>query len=229
MNRVLLIAHNEFRQICREPQFLLPYFLIPLIMMGIYAFYILAANPAGSEDIFISRFLIVLVGVLVASMTLALCADSFAGEKERNTLEVLLCAPLEVRMLFWGKVAGIMPLPVLMGWLGQIVMLGVAAAGQVISMSMIQTALVLALTPVSAFFITSISIFISLKAETIRGAAQISGIIVLLFLFSMQFLSHWYFLSIWNAVLTLCVLLAVSLSVIYMSMLRFEDIIYSVK
>ena len=229
MKNILFIAKNEIRQICREPQFLIPYFLVPLVTIGIYAVYILSAQPGGEEGVFISRLLLVLVGVLVTSMTLALSADSFAGEKERNTLEILLCAPVSLRSLFLGKTLGIFPLSVLVGWLGQSIVLVLALSNDLVSWSVGQVLLVFLLTPASALFITSFSIFISLRAETVRSAAQISGILVLFFLFLMQAVSHWYFFSVWNALGFLAVLCILSLLIIYKSMVKFEDIIYSMK
>jgi len=229
MKNIFLIARNEFLQICREPQFLVPYFLVPLIMIGIYAVYLLSSKPLEQEGIFISRLLMILVGVLVTSMTLALCADSFAGEKERNTLEILLCAPVSLRVLFWGKVLGIFPLSVIVGWLGQAVVLGLAVSNNLVSWGFVHVVLVFLLTPASALFITSLSIFISLRAETVRGAAQISGIFVLFFLFSIQAVSHWFFLSPWNAVGLLGILFIFSLLIIYRCMVKFEDVIYQVK
>ncbi|MBF0431541.1 MAG: ABC transporter permease subunit [Fibrobacteria bacterium] len=222
MKMILFLARHELRLVLKEPQFFIPYLLVPLITIGIYGFFIFSSGTTEMESLYISRLTVVLVGVLVASMSLALCADSFAGEKERNTLETLLCAPPGLRSLFLGKLLGVMPFPILAGWVGQIVLLvlanvhspGIWDGGEIFS--------ALALTPVTALFITAISIYISLRTSSVRSAAQLSGIFVLGYLFSAQFIFNWYFTSFVHVCGVLGVVLLVSFFLILLNINTFK-------
>ena len=98
-----------------------------------------------------------------------------------------------------------------------------------ITLSLRTILLVLLLTPVSTIFISSLSIFISLKTGTVRSAAQLSGVVVLVYLLSMQSLSHLYIESALFAVAHLVVLLLISVMVMNLSLRLFKKVLYSVK
>jgi ABC-type Na+ efflux pump permease subunit len=112
-------------------------------------------------------------------------ADSFAGEKERNTLEILMCLPVEMGALFWGKVMGILPIPVLVGLFGQGAMLAMLhAQGQWLPGFGAQALKAMALTPLLGLFLCALSVLVSLISESVRSAAQLCSLVMLAIFFT---------------------------------------------
>jgi ABC-type Na+ efflux pump permease subunit len=187
----LRIARHEWRLILKEPRFLLPFLITPLLLVGVQG-YALFMHPGASnwEILMLARSLLVMLAALSASLAVPLGADSFAGEKERNTLEILLCLPVRVSTLFWGKVLGIYPMPVLVGWMGQGAILAMLASrGLLQPVFWPMAAKALLLTPVLGFFFCALASLISLRAETVRGAAQFTSLFMLAVFFAMMALS----------------------------------------
>ena len=175
------LARHEWRLILKEPRFLLPFLVTPILIIGIQCFALFfrgAATPP--EAVALARTLLLMLAVLAPSMAVPLGADSFAGERERNTLEILLCLPVGPLSLFWGKVLGILPLPTLVGLLSQGILLAMLAANAPLPPDFwLIAAKALALTPAVGLFFCSVSAFISMGAETVRGAAQLSSLAML--------------------------------------------------
>lgn len=180
MNRsdALRLARHEWRLILKEPRFLLPFLVTPALIVGIQAFAVFFRGAASdSEALVVTRSLAMLLAVMAPSMAVPLGADSFAGERERNTLEILLCLPVGPLSLFWGKVLGILPLPVLVGWLGQGLLLTLLAWRLPIPPEYwADLAKPLALTPAVGLFFCSLAAFFSMGSETVRGAAQLCSL-----------------------------------------------------
>src|SRR4051812_45570112 len=103
----LRIARHEWKLILKEPRFLAPFIVTPMVLLGVQIFAIFANPGETFETLRLARSLLLMLAVLAPSVAVPLGADSFAGEKERNTLEILLCLPVDARALFWGKVLGI--------------------------------------------------------------------------------------------------------------------------
>lgn len=190
MRAALGIARHEWRLVLKEPRFLLPFFIAPMLIVGVQAFALHFHPGAAEEILLLARHLLIAQAVLSASLAIPLGADSFAGERERNTLEILLCLPLRVRTIFWGKVLGIFPLPVLVGWTGQAAMLALVASRDMFLPGFpTAAAYALLLTPVLGLFFCSLGALISLSAESVRGAAQLTSLFMLAVLFPLAFLS----------------------------------------
>jgi ABC-type Na+ efflux pump permease subunit len=180
------IARHEWRLILKEPRFLLPFLITPLLLVGLQAFAVSFSGAASAaEAVELARSLLLMLAILSPGMAVPLGADSFAGERERNTLEILLCLPIRPRSLFWGKVLGILPIPVLVGWLGQGLLVAVLASRTPLPADFPPDMLkALGLTPAVGLFFCSASTLVSLRAETVRGAAQL-GSLAMLFLIAM--------------------------------------------
>jgi ABC-type transport system involved in multi-copper enzyme maturation permease subunit len=194
------IARHELRLIFKEPRFLLPFLITPLLLMGLQA-YTVFFQPFGSvtETLSLARSLLLMLAVLAPSSAVPLGADSFAGEKERNTLEILMCLPVEMGSLFWGKVMGMYPVPVLVGWLGQGIMTGMLLLkGFWLPGFGMDVAKAMVLTPVLALFLCASATLLSLISESVRGAAQLTSVVMLVVFFSMTSFSAFFFHS--NAV-----------------------------
>lgn len=181
LGNALRLARHEWRLILKEPRFLLPFLVTPILIIGIQAFALFfrgAATPP--EAVALARTLLLMLAVLAPSMAVPLGADTFAGERERNTLEILLCLPVGPLSLFWGKVLGILPLPTLVGLASQGALLAVLAWKTPLPPEFWPAALkALSLTPAVGLFFCSVSAFISMGAETVRGAAQMSSLAML--------------------------------------------------
>ncbi len=180
MRDALRMARHEWRLILKEPRFLLPFLLTPLILLGLQAVSLWGRLGSPRETLELARSLLLMLAVLAPSAAIPLGADTFAGEKERNTLEILMCLPIGVGPLFWGKILGILPFPVLVGWLGQGA-LGAMLASRGYAYPGFGALLIKAmvLTPALALFLCALSTLLSLIAESVRGAAQLSSLAML--------------------------------------------------
>lgn len=196
-SHTLRIAQHEWRLILKEPRFLIPFLLMPLVLIGIQAFTVYF-RPVGNdyETLLLARSLLLMLAVLAPSAAVPLGADSFAGEKERNTLEILLCLPIDIGALFWGKVLGIFPLPVLMGWVGQAVMLAILSSrGLLLPLFVGDAMKALLFTPCIGLFLCAFATLMSLIADSVRGAAQLTSLAMLVIFFTVMFCSTWIFAS----------------------------------
>jgi ABC-type transport system involved in multi-copper enzyme maturation permease subunit len=197
MRTALGIARHELRLIFKEPRFLLPFLITPLLLMGLQA-YTVFFQPLGSvgETLALARSLLLMLAVLAPGSAVPLGADSFAGEKERNTLEILMCLPVGMGSLFWGKVMGMYPVPLLVGWLGQAIM-----AGMLISKGFwlpgfgLDLAKSMLLTPVLTLFLCALATLLSLISESVRGAAQLTSVVMLVIFFAVTSTSALFFRS----------------------------------
>lgn len=197
MKDALRIARHEWRLIVKEPRFLLPFLITPLLLIGVQG-YALFIRPLGAEfeTLMLARSLMLMLAVLAPSAAVPLGADSFAGEKERNTLEILMCLPIQVGSLFWGKVLGVYPMPVLVGWMGQTAMaVMLAFKGYWLPGFSADAFKAVLLTPVLGLFLCALSTFLSLVSDSVRGAAQLTSLAMLAIFFSTTAFSAAFFSS----------------------------------
>ena len=186
-----VILKSELLSIWREPRFWIP-FLIPPTLIIISQYF------APSKGL-IHQGLYLLLGVLFSTMSVSLTADSFAGERERKTLETLLSAPISPKALFWGKFLSVVTIPILFITLGQAVFLiqsklklGEAFIGWIHSIG-------------ATAFISGFTLWLSMKFETVRSAAQTSLIVILPLYFFVQLMAYKIFYSSFFLAMTLLV------------------------
>ena len=132
------------------------------------------------EYLFAPVFLI--VPLMVAS---TIAADSFAGEKERKTLEGLLHTPTTDTELFLGKLLAAW-IPAVLVTLGAFVLYAVVAnlsawqvMGRFFFPSAMWVVLVLWLAPAAAGVGLGTMVLVSSKVSTFQDAYQLSGLLVL--------------------------------------------------
>ena len=114
-------------------------------------------------------------------------ADSFAGERERHTLETLLASRLSDRAILFGKIAA----TVGYGWgltLGLLVLglvtINVAhARGEILLYPLPVGLGAVVLTLLAATLVSCIGVLVSLRSSTVRQAAQTMSIAIMLLLF----------------------------------------------
>jgi ABC-type transport system involved in multi-copper enzyme maturation permease subunit len=194
-HHALIVARHEWRMIFKEPRFLLPFLITPVLLVGLQAF-TLFVSPVGTaaDTLSLSKSLLLMLAVLAPGSAVPLGADSFAGEKERNTLEILMCLPASMGSLFWGKVLGIYPAPVLVGWAGQSAIAAMLSArGYWAPGFGWELARAMAMTPVLGLFLCALSTLVSLISESVRSAAQITSLAMLALFFVVTSFSGSYY------------------------------------
>ena len=184
---MLHVFRHEIRLIFRDPRFWIPFIIPPVIL-------------AASQGIAVSRYggqimegmegyMMLLLGSLMAPMGAPLAADSFAGERERNSMELLQLSPIAPAKLFWGKLLAVLPFPVAFSLLVQSFYW---LAHSEVSMT---EAVASFLGALSAVLVTnSFSLVLSLRVKTVRAAAHISLFVVVPLLLLVQ-LGHEAFLQ----------------------------------
>ena len=197
LRHALRVARHEWGLVFKEPRFLFPFLVMPFLMLGLQA-YTLYIQPLGSrsETLFLARNLLLMVAVLAPGAAVPLGADSFAGEKERNTLEILMCLPVEMGALFWGKVMGILPA----AGAGRLDGPGrhgrhAPSKGQWLPGFGAAAFKAMALTPLLGLFLCALSVLFSLISESVRSAAQLTSILMLGIFFSVTTFSAAFYAS----------------------------------
>jgi ABC-type transport system involved in multi-copper enzyme maturation permease subunit len=133
--------------------------------------------PEPAAQALLTRSFLSVLSLIGAAMAVPLGADAFAGEKERRSWETLLCLPVPHRRLFAGKVLGILPFPLFVGWAGQAAALALASLrGHAVPSASWFPVL---LTPFLAAFVVALSVLVSLGCQSVRAAAQITGLCLL--------------------------------------------------
>ena len=202
------VFKHELRQIFRDPRCWIPFIIPPVIL-------------AASQGIAVSRYgwqvmegmegyMMLLLGCLMAPMGAPLAGDSFAGERERNSLELLQLSPIKPSTLFWGKLLAILPFPVVFSLLAQ--------SAYWLAHPDISTVAALAsiLGALSAVLLTTaFSLMLSLRVKTVRAAAHISLFLIVPLLLLVQMFHEVFLQGLLLPVATLAasvVLCAVSVS-----------------
>lgn len=205
---MLHVFRHEIRLIFRDPKFWIPFIIPPVIL-------------AASQGIAVSRYggqimegmegyMMLLLGCLMAPMGAPLAGDSFAGERERNSLELLQLSPIKPSTLFWGKLLAILPFPVVFSllaqsayWLAHPDIPAVAAVASILGAFS------------AVLLTTAFSLMLSLRVKTVRAAAHISLFLIVPLLLLVQMFHEVFLQGLLLPVLTLAasvVLCAVSVS-----------------
>ena len=211
---MLHVFRHELRLIFRDPRFWIPFIIPPVIL-------------AASQGIAVSRYggqimegmegyMMLLLGCLMAPLGSPLAGDSFAGERERNSLELLQLSPIAPARLFWGKLLAIVPFPVVFALLAQFVYW---ASHPDISTVAALASILGALSAV--FLTTSFSLMLSLRVKTVCAAAHISLFIVVPLLLLVQLFHETFLAGLFIPVITLFVSLAFGVLTAVLSMRKF--------
>jgi ABC-2 type transport system permease protein len=117
-------------------------------------------------------------------MVTYIVTDTFAGERERHTLETLLASRLHDQTILFGKIISV----VLYGWgiaiiglmIGLITVNITAGKGRLLMYSAEASLAILALSLLFSLLSSVIGVLISLRSSTVRQAQQVTGLISLL-------------------------------------------------
>jgi len=180
MKNAFRLASHEWRMVLRDPRFLLPFAVVPFFLVTLHGVILWLSPGDGPQHWMLTRSFLSMLSLMGAAMAIPLGADAFAGEKERQSWETLLCLPMARREIFFGKVIGVFPFPLMVGWTAQILTLilsntegGLSFAAPAEWMSP------LFLTPSLSLFLSALTVLISLRCDTVRSAAQITGLFLL--------------------------------------------------
>jgi len=165
-----LVAH-ELRLLVREPRFWFPFLLPPFILAGTQLWILSMAGAGASAG---NPMLLYSMGALLTAMGGTLGADSFAGERERNTLEPLLSLPVPLHLFFWAKVLVIVPVPIIAAWFFQS-LFWILFPGE--NVWILINALIY--SAALGLLLAGLAVLVSLRAQSVRAAAQTSALFAL--------------------------------------------------
>ncbi|MCL6450282.1 MAG: ABC transporter permease subunit [Acetobacteraceae bacterium] len=123
--------------------------------------------------------------LIPAAASTVAAADSFAGEKERRTLEALYYTPASDAELLWGKTLAALVPGLGAAWFAILAYTGVINAvgwtryGLLPLPNLAWVLMAGLLLPAAAVFSVALTVVVSAKARTSRGAQQVAGVVVL--------------------------------------------------
>jgi len=180
-----LVAMREIRDQIRDWRILTPIILLTL-------FFPLLMNITAQQAVdFVTRygatiigdrlvpFLLMVVGFFPISISLVIALESFAGERERLSLEPLLATPLRDSQLYFGKLLASMVPPLSAAYLGIMVYL----LGLYLSIGWTAPPVLLVqvftLTTVQALVMVSGAVVISSLTTSVRAANLLASFVVI--------------------------------------------------
>ena len=181
-HKALLVAERDFRDAAGDLRLALAMaglaVVVPLATGG--GVRALVIFGGGLSDL-VERVSIVgafFVVFLPASYSLVLALESFVGERERSTLEVLLSTPLRESEIYAGKVASVLAISLLLCFGGLLVYCAVAYAGLgYFPVGVLLSLAVSTICQVSAM--VAGAVIVSANARTMRAANVMASFIIL--------------------------------------------------
>jgi len=182
---VLLIAQREITDQFRDWRIITPIALMTLI------FPILMNFAASSAINFVSEygatliaerlvpFLLMVVGFFPVSISLVIALESFAGERERLTIEPLFTTPLTDSQLYFGKLLASLFVPLVAAYLGIAFYLTGLYFFEGWTAPLELLILVIALNAVQAYVMVSGAVVVSSQVTSVRGANLLASFIIL--------------------------------------------------
>jgi ABC-2 type transport system permease protein len=171
----LLLQHGGVRS------GLIPMILLPLGLLGVMLPW--QMGRAWIE----SPMTLAIWAWLPLMLTTSLIADSFAGERERHTLETLLASRLPDRAILFGKIGAVVSygwgLTLLSVLIGLITVNLFQSEDELLLYSRETAAGIIALSLLGSCLAASAGALVSLRAATVRQAQQILLIAIMLLLF----------------------------------------------
>lgn len=178
---------HEWRLLSREPRFVL-LLLLPSILLILVR--IINAESFSQLPLDFTKFLLLLLGAMNSTMTLPFSADAFAGERERNTLELLQLSPANPKIIFLAKLFTILPFALLGSFLAQIIFYLICPN---IPLNVLLEAILGAIS--FALLFNGLTLLLSLRSKTVRAATQTAAILSFPFYFIIQAIYKEFFSS----------------------------------
>ncbi|MCJ7512339.1 MAG: stage II sporulation protein M [Anaerolineales bacterium] len=180
-----LVARRELRDFLRDWRLLGPILLLTIFfpwLMNLTArmavnFVTRYGAPLVAERLI--PFLLLVVGFFPISFCLVIALESFAGERERQSIEPLLAAPISNHDLYLGKMTAALVPPLAAAFLG----IGVYLVGLWLQVGWVPTpsllAQILLLTTAQAFVMVGAAVVISSQTTSVRAANLLASFIII--------------------------------------------------
>ena len=181
----LIVARREIRDQIRDWRILTPILILTLffpILMNFTARTAVSFVEAYGAPIIGERlipFLLMIVGFFPISVALVIALESFAGERERLSLEPLLATPLTDGQLYFGKIFASLLVPIGAAYLGIFVYLvsllwrlGWTPTPELLTQ-------ILLLTAAQALLMVTAAVVISTQTTSVRGANLLASFIII--------------------------------------------------
>jgi ABC-2 type transport system permease protein len=184
MKKAIAVMKKDFQEIKRNFQVFGVIILMPIIFGLVYPLILFFIAPAIIAeppetlwyilDLFSGFFL--LMAIIIPTV---IASDSFAGEKERKTIEALLAAPISDSELFLGKVLVSFLPAVLLTYLSATIYCIMINLGlHMFILPNLMFVFILLLVPPFALLGVELTVFISVRVKGFREAQQLSGAVI---------------------------------------------------
>lgn len=180
-----LVARRELRDFSRDWRL-----LGPILLLTIFFPWLMNLTAGMAVD-FVNRygaplvaerlipFLLLVVGFFPISFCLVIALESFAGERERQSIEPLLAAPISNRQLYMGKMVAALVPPLAAAYLG----IGVYLLGLWLNIGWLPPTMlltqILLLTSAQAFVMVGAAVVISSQTTSVRAANLLASFIII--------------------------------------------------
>lgn len=192
LHMALVISRREIRDQFRDWRIIFPILVLTMVfpwLMNFTARQALRFVERYNAPLVAERmipFLLMIVGFFPISVSLVIALESFVGEKERRSIEPLLCSPLSDVQLYFGKLLAAMTPPVIASYLGITVYL----VGLLIQVGWKPEAVlltqILVLTTVQAIVMVSGAVVVSSQTTSVRAANLLASFIIIPMAFLIQ-------------------------------------------
>ncbi len=192
LRMALVVTRREVRDQLRDWRIIFPVVVLTLVFPSLMNFTARQAvnfvqkydAPIVAERLI--PFLLMVVGFFPISVSLVIALESFVGEKERHSIEPLLCSPLTDGQLYLGKLLAAMVPPLLASYLGILVyLIGVYfQIGWKPPPALL--AQILLLTTVQAILMVSGAVVVSSQTTSVRAANLLASFIIIPMSFLIQ-------------------------------------------
>ncbi|MFW9948855.1 MAG: ABC transporter permease subunit [Candidatus Thorarchaeota archaeon] len=186
MKKAIIIMKKDLQEIIRNWQIFGVFIILPIVL-GLLPPLMLLTMPLEAAPIIVSLFnSLFLIMAVIIPITVA--SDSFAGEKERKTIEALLAAPISDSELFLGKVLVSFVPAVLITYLSAtLYCILINLIVQIFLLPNLPFLFIMILVPVFALFSIELIVFVSVRVKGFREAQQLAilciiPVIVIIFL-----------------------------------------------
>ena len=201
-----------------------------------------AATKGELAGLALSLFIPMVIAIWTASSAIQPSIDMTAGERERGTLEALLCLPCSRLQLLAGKwlaVASITSAGVALQIGGLLFAITYLASSSVIgipSVSMMSMALLLGAVVIFAIMVVAFELALAMKAHSVKEAGSLLGPAILFIIFPALFTqvinldtveSWWFAIPLVNILLAMRELLLDRIILEHLMVWLFSSIIYA--
>ncbi|NPA26638.1 MAG: ABC transporter permease subunit [Chloroflexi bacterium] len=182
---VAVIVRRELRDQSRDWRILTPLIGLTLffpMLMLFTANRMLAFVQRFGADLIAERlfpFLLLIVGFFPLSISLVIALESFAGERERGTIEPLLVAPITDGQFYLGKLLSVLLLPLVASYVGIAALLLSLYLRTGWRPDLALLMVVLALVTAKAVVMISGAMVVSTQATSVRSANLLASLIII--------------------------------------------------